>query len=66
MITLVFLVCMSNGQCFSTAPDAVFSTEEQCMVAALTAIEANKQAVGRGEIAPHDVIYQCINWGAPA
>jgi len=66
MISLVFLLCMSNGECFSTAPEVVFTTEEQCHVAALATIEINQQAVLKGELAAHRAIYECVNWGAPA
>jgi hypothetical protein len=66
MISLVFLLCLSTGECSTTATDAVFSSEEQCHETALAIIEAGQQAVLNGELIAHRAIYRCVNWGSPA
>jgi hypothetical protein len=66
MITLAFLICLPNGQCFSNSPEIVFANKEQCEVIAQELILNNKEAAYRGEVPPHVAYFQCVEWGEPA
>ena len=66
MITLVFLICMSNGQCIQNGPDMVFQTAIQCETAAQMIKDEVDKKMARGEIPPHVSTHKCVNWGTPS
>lgn len=66
MITLVFLLCMSNGQCIQNGPSAVFPDRASCESTAGLVLQGVSEQVARGEVPPHTSIHRCINWGTPS
>ena len=66
MTTLVFLICMANGQCIQNAPDMVFQTTIQCETAAQMIKDGVDEKMARGEIPPHVSAHKCLNWGTPS
>ena len=63
MTTLVFLICMANGQCIQNAPQQVFQSVAQCEAAAGIILTEVDRQMAAGEIAPHASAYRCISWG---
>ena len=63
MTTLVFLICMVNGQCIQNAPQQVFQSVTQCETAAEMILTEVDRQMAAGEIAPHVSTHKCISWG---
>ena len=66
MTTLVFLICMANGQCIQDGLDMVFQTNIQCETAAQIIMGEVDKKMARGEIPPHVSTHKCVNWGTPS
>ena len=66
MTTLVFLICMANGECIQNGPSTVFQTNIQCETAAQIIKDGVDERMARGEVPAHVSIHRCINWGTPS
>lgn len=66
MISLVFLVCSLEQQCFSVAPQRIFRDTMQCEMFAEYIMIENQRKVDRGEMEPHLARYECVDWGVPS
>lgn len=64
MISAVFVVCfVTNGYCFTTAPDTIFKTKEEC-----ESFSTQQELLWTNDknIPPHMAIHQCVEWGTPS
>jgi hypothetical protein len=66
MYSLLFLICLANGQCSSATPSVVYPSQVSCEMAANALIVENMQRVERGETNPHTAIFVCHSWGTPS
>lgn len=65
MITLAFLICVSNGSCISVTPEDVFADKASCELMARVILDVNRQRVLVGELPEHTAVWTCIEWGEP-
>lgn len=66
MYSLVFLICLANGQCITQVPEAVFSSLEQCEATANVILRDVDRRMAEGEMPPHLSKHVCHSWGEPA
>lgn len=66
MFTIVFLVCMPNGQCMQQGPESVFPSEEACEYIAGAVMRNMQERVKEGVTPEHMATYKCVAWGTPS
>ena len=63
MTTLIFLICMANGQCIQQAPPQVFTSVADCQAIARFVLNDMDKKMAEGTVAAHVATFKCIEWG---
>lgn len=63
MYTLVFLICIANGDCSVQSYDTPFVNVDHCHAIAKELIEINRQRQEDGLVPPHTARYSCVDFG---